>query len=40
MFVREIYVIQQRMSFYVRQNEVNPWVRKQNGIKCYPWKLF
>ena len=39
MFVREIYVIRSNY-FYVRLNELNPWVRKHNGIKFYAWKLF
>ena len=34
MFVREIYVIRSNY-FYVRLNELNPWVRKHNGIKFY-----
>ena len=35
MFVRKIYVIRSVNYFYVRQNELNPWVRKHNGIKFY-----
>ena len=27
-------------AFYGRQNELNPWVRKRNGIKFYAWQLF
>ncbi len=27
-------------AFYVRLNELNPRVRKRNGIKFYAWKLF
>ena len=40
MFVRKIYVIRSVNYFYVRQYELNPWVRKHNGIKFYAWKLF
>ena len=31
MFVRKVYVIRSVNYFYVRQNELNPWVRKHNG---------
>ena len=27
-------------AFYVRLNELNPWVSKRNGIKFYAWQLF
>ncbi len=27
-------------AFYARLNELNPRVRKRNGIKFYAWKLF
>ena len=27
-------------AVYVRQNELNPWVRKRNGIKFYAGQLF
>ena len=27
-------------TVYVRQNELNPWVRKRNGIKFYAGQLF
>ena len=40
MFVREIYVIRSVNYFNVRQNELNPWVRKHTGIKFYAWNYF